>query len=481
MSKKAFGLILGPLAFLGIQLFYQPEGMSDAAHAVLACTLWIAIWWISEAAPMAVTALLPIILFPLTGATDIKAAVSGYSHPFIFLFIGGFILAIALEKWKLHKRIALLIISWVGTSKQMIVLGFMIATAFLSMWISNTATTVMMLPIGMAIIDKLRADSEKEQNNKFGTVLMLAIAYSASIGGIATLIGTPPNLILVGVIQETFNFNLSFLEWFKIGLPFSIVLLFICWYYLTRFSFNIGEPKIPGGKEEIQGQLSELGKMSYEEKLVSVVFVLTAFAWITRPFLLEPILPAINDTIIAVTSGVVLFILPSSIKRQNLMTWDDANKIPWGILLLFGGGISLAVGFDKSGLAEWIGSQFTVFQGMNLLLVILCLVAIVNFLTEITSNTATTAVILPILAPLALVLDIHPFMLMSAAAIAASCAFMLPVATPPNALVFGSGQIEMKDMMRAGVVLNLISIGLISLVIYFLMPILWDLDAIGIQ
>ncbi len=478
LNKKTIGLFLGPLVFLLIMFGFQPENMSEAAHAVLASTAWIAIWWITEALPMAVTALLPIVLFPLTGGSDIKAAVSGYSHPFIFLFIGGFILAIALEKWWLHKRIALVIINWVGTSKRMIILGFMLATAFLSMWISNTATAVMMLPIGMAIIEKLRSDTEGKEENRFGTVLMLGIAYSASIGGIATLIGTPPNLILVGIIQETYNVDLSFFDWFKLALPFAMVMLFICWFYLTRFSFDIGTPSIPGGREEIRKQLKGLGKMSFEEKSVAVVFTLTALAWISRSYLLEPILPAIDDTIIAIASAVLLFLLPASQKGENLLQWDDAKKIPWGILLLFGGGISLAVAFDKSGLAEWIGNQFTLFEGMYLLIIILCLVAAVNFLTEITSNTATTAVILPLLAPLAVAVDTHPFLLMSAAAIAASCAFMLPVATPPNALVFGSGQIKMEEMMRAGFLLNLISILLISLLIYFVMPLVWDLPVL---
>lgn len=476
ISKKTIGLIAGPLVFCLIQYFFHPSGLNSAAHSVLASTAWIAIWWITEALPIAATALMPIILFPLTGATKINEAVSGYSHPYIFLFIGGFMLAIALEKWQLHKRIALSIIKIVGTNQPKVILGFMIATAFLSMWISNTATTVMMLPIGMAIVMQLTRDENETSTSHFGKALMLGIAYSASIGGIATLIGTPPNLILAGVLQRTYGVEISFVQWIRIGLPFAVIMLVICWVYLTKFAFKLDKHRSDIGKSEISAQLKKLGRLGFEEKLVLAVFVLTAFAWISRSYILQNLIPGIDDTIIAISAGVLLFILPSSTRGEHLITWEDAVKLPWGVLLLFGGGISLAVGFDSSGLAEWIGLQLNSIQGISIFLLLLILIAAVNFLTEITSNLATTAVILPILAPLALVVDVHPFVLMVGTAMAASCAFMLPVATPPNALVFGSGYFRITDMMKAGVWLNLISIIILLFLVYYVLPFAWSLD-----
>jgi sodium-dependent dicarboxylate transporter 2/3/5 len=360
-----------------------------------------------------------------------------------------------------------------------IVLGFMIATAFLSMWISNTATSVMMIPIGMAIIAQLRdnPDTLENENLIFGKMLMLAIAYSASIGGIATLIGTPPNLVLAGILEELYGVELTFAKWIIIGLPISIVLLFICWKYLTNYAFKLNVMSFPGGKPEIQRQLKLLGKISYEEKLVLMVFAGTAIAWITRSFLLQRFIPNIDDTIIAVIGGIILFLLPAGKdKNRKILTWEEAVKLPWGILLLFGGGLALAQGFGSSGLAEYIGSKMTLLQGMSLVLLLLILIAAINFLTEITSNLATTAMMLPILAPLALGIDVHPYLLMVGTTIAASCAFMLPVATPPNAVVFGSGYLKIYDMVRVGIWMNIISIILLTIIIYFLLPYLWDFD-----
>jgi sodium-dependent dicarboxylate transporter 2/3/5 len=464
----------GPLAFVFLYFFYSAEGLSAQAQAVLACTAWVAIWWITEAAPISATALLPIILFPLTGALPIKETVTGYSHPYIFLFIGGFILAIAMEKWHLHKRIALLIIKRIGLSKPRIILGFMVATAFLSMWISNTATTVMMLPIGMAIVAHTGAEALEQSG--FSKALMLGIAYAASIGGIATLIGTPPNLILAGVIEETYQVEISFLQWFIIGFPFAVVMLGLCWLYLTRYAYKFKGDTTLSGASEIEAQIQALGPMSKEEKRVLWIFSLTALAWVIRAYVLVPFIPALDDTIIALIAGTMLFLVPSSRKGEALLDWTDMTKLPWGVLLLFGGGIALAVGFDSSGLALWLGTQLTSIQGISLLALLLILIFSVNFLTEITSNLATTSVILPILAPLALSLNMHPYPLMAAAAMAASCAFMLPVATPPNALVFGTGYFRIGDMVRVGFWLNLISIVVLLALIYFLLPLLWDLD-----
>ncbi|MBG7611531.1 DASS family sodium-coupled anion symporter [Polaribacter sp. BAL334] len=480
LTKQNIGLLLGPLSFIIIKYFFHPEGLSVEANAILGSAVWIAIWWITEAIPIAVTALLPIILFPLSGGLGLNETTASYGHKYVFLYIGGFILAIAIEKWKLHKRIALTIIKIVGTNVNFIILGFMIATAFLSMWISNTASAVMILPVGMAIVSQLKdnpATSENE-NMIFGKALMLAIAYSASIGGISTLIGTPPNLVLAGVIKQTYDIEITFFQWFIFGFPIAIILLFLCWIYLTRFAFQFKQKEFPGGRQEIKKQLQELGPISYEEKAVFLVFLLTAFSWITRSFLLESFIPTIDDTIIAIFFAILLFIVPSKNKSVKLMAWEDAVKLPWGIVLLFGGGMALALGFETSGLAVWIGHQMTSLESFSLLILLLILVASVNFLTEITSNLATTAMLLPVLVSLAAALGLHPFYLLIGATLAASCAFMLPVATPPNAVVFGSGYLKIEDMVKKGFVLNLISILLVTFFVYYLLPVIWDLPEI---
>ena len=435
ITPKNIGLVSGPLAFILILLFFHPEGLNPRANAILASTIWIAIWWITEAIPIAVTALLPIILFPLTGGLGLSETTASFGHKYVFLYVGGFIIAIAIQKWNLHKRIALNIINLIGTNVVNIILGFMVATAFMSMWISNTATAVMMLPIAIAIVAQLKDDPNtiEKENLIFGKALMLGIAYSASIGGLSTLIGTPPNLVLAGVVEETFGYEITFTQWFKFGFPISVVLLFLCWKYLTSFAFKFKQKSFPGGRAEISKQLKALGQISYEEKLVAGVFTLTAFAWISRSFLLKSIIPGIDDTIIGLIGAIVIFLLPTKNKERRLINWDEAVKLPWGILLLFGGGMALAAGFKDSGLALWIGSQMTLLDGISLFLLVFILIAAVNFLTEITSNLATTAMLLPILYPMAITIDVHPFILMVSATVAATCAFMLPVATPPNA------------------------------------------------
>ena len=480
-TSKLLGLILGPLSFFLILFFFHPEGLSEQANAVLASTIWIAVWWITEAIPIAVTALLPLVLFPLSGGLDLSSTSSSFGHKYVFLYMGGFIIAIAIEKWNLHRRIALNIINLIGSDVRKIILGFMVATAFLSMWISNTATSVMMLPIGLAIIKQLQdnPDTVEDENQTFGKALMLAIAYSASIGGVATLIGTPPNLVLAGVVLDTYGYEITFMQWFAFGLPISIILIFICWKYLTKYAFSFKQKSFPGGKEEIKRLLTQLGSITYEEKMVAFVFALTAFCWITRSFLLQKILPGLDDTIKAIFFSVVLFLIPSKNKGEQLITWGEAVKMPWGIILLFGGGMALANGFDVSGLAVWIGSQMTSLSGLPIVVLILVLIASVNFLTEITSNLATTAMLLPVLAPMALTIDVHPFVLMVAAAVAASCAFMLPVATPPNAVVFGSGYLRIPDMVNKGFFMNVISIVVLTFFVYFMLPELWEITIEG--
>ncbi|WP_216829477.1 SLC13 family permease [Alkalihalobacterium elongatum] len=485
MYKKTqlLGLLLGPALFTFIMLFFSPEGLTLEARAVLASTVWIATWWITEAIPIPATSLLPIVLFPITGALDSGTVTSSYGNSIIFLFLGGFLIALAMERWDLHKRIALTIISIIGTSTQRIVLGFMIATGFLSMWISNTATAMMMVPIGTAIIFQV-SRSLKEKNvgianedKNFGRAMMLGIAYAASIGGLATLIGTPPNMILAGVVNELYGIDISFADWMMFGLPLSVILLGLAWVYLIKFAFPVKMKTLPGGNELIREQKKALGKTSFEEKAVLTIFSLAAFAWITRSFLLDGLIPGIDDTMIAITAAAVLFMIPSLSKRGTfLLDWETAKKVPWGILLLFGGGLAIAAGFRESGLAAWIGNQLTVVEGVHFLLVVTIVTALVMFLTEITSNTASATMILPIMASLAFAIGVHPYALMIPAAIAASCAFMLPVATPPNAVVFASGHLKMVDMARAGFWINIISIIVIVIAIYFYLPIVWSMD-----
>ncbi len=480
MSKlytKKIGLFLGPLVFFMIYFGVNVEGLEEAPKAILASAIWMAIWWVSEAVPLAVTALLPMILFPLTGAMDIKTTSAPYSHPFIYLYLGGFFIAIAIEKSNLHKRIALNIIKLIGINVIYIILGFMVATAFLSMWISNTASAVMLLPVGLAIVTQLQdnPDTIENENLIFGKALMLAIAYSASIGGVATLIGTPPNLVMAGIIKETYGIDISFSQWFSFGFPICVVMLLSCWYYLTHIAFKFKQKSFPGGIEEINRQLKLLGKMNEDEKKVSIVFFATAFAWITKSYILVKIIPSIDDTIIALIGGIALFLIPSTNKTTSILEWRDSSKIPWGIIILFGGGMSLAAGFENTGLAQWIGDQFTSLNGISLILLLLIVVTSINFLTEFTSNLATTAMLLPVLIVVSTTAQIPPFYLMVGATVAASCAFMLPVATPPNAVVFGSGYLNISEMVKIGFWLNVLSIALVTLAVYYFLPLIWEM------
>lgn len=483
-TAQMIGLFLGPLLFVLTLLFFQPEGLSTEARGVLASTIWIATWWITEAIPIPATSLLPLVLFPLTNSLDMKVTASSYGDETIFLFMGGFIIALAMEKWNLHRRIAISIISMVGTNMDRIVLGFMIATGFLSMWISNTATAMMMIPIGLAIINQV-ADGLKNdpsidtspQRFAFGKALMLGIAYSASLGGIATLIGTPPNTLLAGAINKMYGIELSFAGWMLFGVPFAWIFIFVTWIYLVKIAFPSKLKTMPGGRAVIDKQKKDLGEASFEEKLVFIVFALAAFSWITRTFLLSKFVDGLTDGMIAVIFALVLFALPSvNHKGERLMDWQTAVKLPWGILLLFGGGLAIASGFVGTGLSEWIGTQLMGLEGVSVIVLIFLVAALVLGLTEITSNTATASMMFPIMASLAVALGVHPYALMIAAGVAASCAFMLPVATPPNAAVFGSGYIKIKDMMKAGFALNVFGVVFITLAIYFLLPIMWDID-----
>ncbi|MCP4457088.1 MAG: DASS family sodium-coupled anion symporter [Cytophagales bacterium] len=467
-KAKHIGLILGPFLFaLVIWEILPIVGLTEESRAVLACAMWIATWWITEAIPISATSLLPMVLLPLTQGAPIAQTTAAYGDKMLFLFVGGFIIAIGMQKWGLHRRIALRIISAIGSKTHTLILGFMLATGFLSMWISNTATTLMMVTIALALIAQIK-DYLHESGEKFYKALLLSIAFSASIGGVSTLIGTPTNPIFVAIASDLYGEEFSFTDWMIFALPFSIVMLGITWFVLTRVVYKTKKIHLPMGSELIQNELKELGKMSQEEKAIAVVFGLTAMAWITRSFLLNQLIPGINDTTIAIAAALTMFLIPSKQKKgQKLLTWAEAEKLPWGIIILFGGGLSLAAAFKSSGLAEWLGTQLVQAGGLPLLVLILIVALSVNFLTEVTSNVATASIVLPVLASLATVIEVDPYLLMIPATMAASCAFMLPVATAPNAIVFGSGHLKIRDMIRAGFMLNILSTILISLLIYF--------------
>ncbi|MDN5709144.1 MAG: DASS family sodium-coupled anion symporter [Planococcus sp. (in: firmicutes)] len=486
-KPQLVGLILGPLLFVLTMLFVNPEGLTPEAKAILASTIWIATWWITDAIPIPATSRLPIVFFPLTGGLDVGATTSAYGNDTIFLFMGGFMIALTMEKWNLHKRIALTIISLIGTNTERIILGFMVATGFLSMWISNTATAMMMVPIGLAIIyqvsEALKHDDSidtSQENFGFGKALMLGIAYSASLGGIATLIGTPPNTLLAGAVNEIYGIEITFAEWMLFGVPVAWIFIFVAWFYLIKIAFPLKLKELPGGSAVIKEQKTELGKASYEEKIVFAIFLLAAFSWITRSFLLVEFLPGLNDAMVGLIAALILFAIPSKNRRgDNLLDWATAVKLPWGILLLFGGGLAIAAGFTQSGLSEWVGGQLIGLQGINVLIIVLVVAAFVLFLTEITSNTATASMMFPIMASLAVALGIHPYALMVTAAVTASCAFMLPVATPPNAVVFGSGYLKIIDMARAGFILNVFGIVFVGLAVYYFLPLVWGIDLLS--
>jgi len=480
-KAQAVGLVLGPFLFALTILFFQPDGLAYEGRAVLAITLWIATWWITEAIPIPATSLLPLVLLPVTGALDSATVTSAYGDDIIFLFLGGFFIATAMEKWNLHRRMALAIIAFVGTSTQRILLGFMIATAFLSMWVSNTASVMMMVPMALAITAQvalaLKGTPEERDLPVFEKALIFGVGYAGTIGGMGTLIGTPPNIILAAQARQLFDVEITFANWMMVGVPVVILLLTIAWLYLGRVAFRMSIKGLPGGREMIQRERDALGRTSFEEKAVACVFAFAAFMWITREFIWSGILPESRDGMIGVFAAVMLFVIPTKSEiGRRVLDWKDSVKIPWGILLLFGGGLAIAAGFRATGLSEWMGTQLTVLDGFHMILIIASATALILFLTEITSNTATATMILPVVAALALALDIHPFALMVPCAMAANCAFMLPVGTPPNAIIFATDKLTIVEMARTGFLMNLISVVLIVLTVYFMLPVLWGFD-----
>ncbi|PVZ72205.1 SLC13 family permease [Pelagibaculum spongiae] len=469
-------LLSGPAVLIYTMLSLPPENMSQPAWYMVGVASMMAIWWIFEVVPIPVTSLLPIILLPVLGIASIKEVTAPYAHPIIYLFFGGFMIGMAMERWNLHKRIALYIMLNTGTQPARQIAGFMLATAFLSMWVSNTATSVMMLPIGLSVAAMMAQQYKEGEANPaaqdFTKALLLGIAYSASIGGLATLIGTPPNALLAAFLSETYQLQIGFAQWMLVGLPICILMLIATWLWLTRLGFKLDTKESPETEALLKEKQHALGKMGPGEKVVSTVFCATALLWILRPWL-QDYIPGISDAMIAVVAAVSLFIIPVQHKgeRVYVMIWDKSRDIPWGVFILFGGGLTLAAQIKSTGLAVWVAQSMEMVAGLPVILVIAFIVTIIVFLTELTSNTATAAGFLPLLGALGVTLGIDPVLLAAPAALAASCAFMMPVATPPNAIIFGSGKLKISDMIKAGFALNLAGIVVVTTVGYWLVSI----------
>jgi solute carrier family 13 (sodium-dependent dicarboxylate transporter), member 2/3/5 len=476
--KKLIALWLGPLLMLVLLLLPIPSGLKPEAWRLVALAAWMVIWWMSEAVPVAVTALLPIPMMPVLGIAGQKAVGASYGDPLIFLFLGGFLIAAAMQRWGLHRRIALRIVKVAGTGPQGIIAGFMLATAFLSMWISNTATAVMMYAVGISLVEFVTARvNDPAKARRFGVALLLGVAYSASIGGVATLIGTPPNTLLAGFLGDTYGIRIGFSTWMLVGVPLVAVMLPLTWLLLCRVVFPVKGIELGGAAEVIEEELRLMGPMSRGERMVLIVFLCTALLWILRNPLVELTGLTITDTSIALLGATVLFALPASIQEGRFtVDWDAAGKVPWGVLLLFGGGLALAGAFKTTGLAAAIGEAVAGLGTVDTGVIVLATIAAIIFLTELTSNTATTATFLPILGAVAVGLGQNPMILTVPAALAASMAFMMPVATPPNAIVFSYEELHIADMMKAGLWLNLLAIMLIYAVMLWLVPLVFNLS-----
>ncbi len=483
--------LAGPLIAILLLLFTGLDPEKPELTATLAVAVWMACWWVAEIAPLAVTSLLPVALFPLLGIMSGKDVSATYFNHVIFLFIGGFIVALAIQKWHLHKRIALGILRITGSSPGRILLGFMLATSFLSMWISNTATVMLLIPILLSILAKVEELNERENTQRFSIGMLLAVAYSASIGGIATLVGTPPNLSFSRILYIYFPKapEITFANWFLYAFPITLLLFGCLWFYLyIRYIRPKGKwVQLTG--QDIRRQYRELGPMSFEEKALSIAFVSLALLWFFRSditlgswkipgwsnLLAHP--KYIKDGTVAIAVAIALFLIPSRRQKgRHLMDWETARGIPWGIVLLFGGGFALATGFKESGLSLWLGQQLIWLKGAHPLVLIATVSTFVTFLTELTSNTATVETILPVLSGLAVSIKLNPLLLMLPATIAGSLAFMLPVATPPNAITFGTKRLPMIQMIKAGFFLNLLGIIVVTLVTYFIGMTIFGLD-----
>lgn len=475
-TYQTVGRFLGPVVFLLMLATEQlQDTMSAEAWRVAAIGLWMAIWWASEAIPVFVTALIPIVAFAPLGIVPMKDATAPYADPIIYLFLGGFILALTLEKWNLHRRVALAILDRVGTDGRRLIGGFMFVCALLSMWMTNTSTTMMLLPIVLsvsAVICDNAGDLSSKQRHDFQVAMLLGLAYAASIGGLATLIGTPPNALLVGFMADSYGVEISFARWMGIGVPITLVMLPVAWLLLTRVLFKVNIPASAAVDAHLREMRADLGPMTAPEKRIAIVFIAVVLCWMLR----KPVsgwlgLSGVSDPGIVMAAAVLLFLLPSGERKgSQMLTWPDLTRLPWGVLLLFGGGLSLARAVSGSGLALWLGEGLAPLNAFGIVALVIAAVALVIFLTELTSNLATAATLLPVMGAIALQIGVPPILLTVPITIAASCAFMLPVATPPNAIVFATGELTIPEMVRAGFVLNLVGIVMVTLISLFAAP-----------
>jgi len=476
-AYKKKGFLIGLALFFLMMLFPPPAELSSAGWTVAAIAVLMAVWWATEAIPVAVTALLPLALFPLLDITSFETAALPYANKNIYLFLGGFILALGIESSGLHKRIALKMILAVGSSGAKLIGGFMLVSALISMWVMNTSTTLMLLPIGLAVcgvISQTVPGMTDIDKANFDTALLLGIAYAATIGGMSTLIGTAPNIVFSAFMQDTYGVEISMFDWMKLGVPLAAVMLFGSWYSLTQYVFPIKFSASQEAKDELKKMLNEMGALTKDEIRISIIFGLAVFAWVFRTLLNNiEFLSGLTDAGIAIIAAILLFMTPSASKKGDLLKWEKSKELPWGLLLLFGGGLSLAAQISSTGLGMWIGQSLMVLSTVPPIVLILAVATLIIFLTEITSNVTTTTTFLPVFGALAVAIGILPVSLTVPVCLAASCAFMLPVATPPNAIVYGSNKFTIATMMRAGIALNIIGIIVVTMFAYFLAPVIF--------
>jgi sodium-dependent dicarboxylate transporter 2/3/5 len=474
-THQTAGLFIGPSLALLMIFNGAPADLSDAGWNTAAIGVLMAVWWATEAIPIAVTALLPLVAFPLLGVATIQDTAAPYANKVIYLFLGGFIVALAMQRWNLHRRIALTVLQHVGGNGRSLVGGFMLASAIISMWVMNTSTTMMMLPIAVSIITVIHATVDgldKTAQQDFQYSLLLGVAYGATIGGMATLVGTAPNAMLAAFMQESYGTEIDFARWMLVGLPLSAMMLPLAWLALTRWAFNVDFKTSAEGRQALGNMKEALGRITVPEIRVAIVFTLMVLTWVLRPLLVKlPGLSALDDSGIAIAGAILLFLTPSGERSDPLLLrWTYAEQLPWSVLILFGGGVTLASAVARTGLAEWLGSSLQAVGMLPLAAIVVIAATMIIFLTELTSNIATTATFLPVVGAIAIESGFDPIVLTVPVTFAASCAFMLPVATPPNAVIFGSGMLTIPKMARAGLLLNVIGIFLVSLVALFLAP-----------
>ncbi len=471
---QGVGLVAGPLAAIAMFVFFRPNDLSQAAQMTAAMAVLMAIWWSTEAAPVAVTAFLPLVLFPVFAIAPISETATSYAHPTIYLFLGGFVVALAIERSGLHKRVALLVFGVIGVNGRSLVGGFMLAAALLSMWISNTSTALMLLPIVMSVVVVIREtmdDLEPGELSDFETAMLLGLAYGATLGGMTTLVGTPPNAFMSGFMQSNYGIEIDVARWMLVGVPLALIMLPVSWLVLTRVLFKVRFRASPAARKHVLSLGDELGAVSQVEIRIGILFVFLVAGWLLRKPLTEWTgITGLTDAGVAMTAAVAAFLVPAGSRPGPLLEWEDTRRLPWDVLILFGGGLALAGGMSSSGLTVWIGQQLAPLGAIHLAVLIIAATALVIFLTEMTSNLATTATFLPVMAALAVETGHDPLIFVIPITLAASCAFMLPVATPPNAIVFSSGALSIPRMMRAGIVLNIVGIVVLSMIALFLAP-----------